>query len=372
VKAPAWGAPPWRVDVAPARVPPPSRCDVAVIGGGFTGLSSAYHLARRGARVAVLEAATLGAGASGRTGGIVLEGTAAGPLEGVERCLEAMAGVVETAAIDCDLRLPGCLELEHRAQPGRLGPFWRDGETWLCVSDTVSGGTVDPGALVTGLARAAAEAGATLHEHAAVAAVEASRLVEVHSEQGTVLADQVVLALNAYTSTLLDLPVRLDAALTLGVCTAPLEPAAGAALGLVGGLPFYTIDLPYLWGRPLRDGRLVLGAGLVMAGGRLISNVALEPEGSPSLARLADRIRGFHPALRDLTLRDRWGGPIAFTSTRKPVLGRMPGSPRIVVTGGCAGHGIALGVRMGQLVAAAVLDGEPLPAWGALRAGPAG
>src|SRR5262245_66074493 len=100
------GRPPWRVEAAPPPAPLPSRCDIAVVGGGFTGLSAAYHLARRGARVALLEAATVGAGASGRTGGIVLEGTAAGTLERVEHCLDALAALVEDAGIDCDLHLP--------------------------------------------------------------------------------------------------------------------------------------------------------------------------------------------------------------------------------------------------------------------------
>ena len=97
-----WGRPPWHVDAVPPAAPLPPRCDVAVVGGGFTGLSAAYHLARRGARVVLLEASALGAGASGRTGGIVLEGTAAGPLEGVEHCLDAKPGVtVSPEAIEC-------------------------------------------------------------------------------------------------------------------------------------------------------------------------------------------------------------------------------------------------------------------------------
>src|SRR5258707_499733 len=83
------------------------------------------------ARSIVLEASALGAGASGRTGGIVLEGTAAGPLDGVEHCLDALAGVVAEARIDCDLTLPGCWELVHRDAPGALRPFWRDGEAWM-------------------------------------------------------------------------------------------------------------------------------------------------------------------------------------------------------------------------------------------------
>src|SRR5262249_11039588 len=128
-----WGRPPWRVEAAPPPAPLPARCDVAVVGGGFTGLSAAYHLAMRGARVVLLDAATVGAGASGRTGGIVLEGTAAGPLDGVEHCLDTLASVVAEAEIDSDLSLSGCHELVHRVAPGTLQRFWRDGEAWLCV-----------------------------------------------------------------------------------------------------------------------------------------------------------------------------------------------------------------------------------------------
>lgn len=344
-----------------------------MVGGGFTGLSCAYHLARRGARVALLEAATLGAGASGRTGGIVLEGTAAGPLGGVERCLDALAGVVEAAGIDCDLRLAGCRELAHRTQPGALRPWWRDGDAWLCIADTVPGGTIDPGALVSGLAEAAAAAGADLHEHAAVRLLEPGPPARLRMDDGVVAADHVVVALNAYTAALLELPVPLDTALTLGVCTAPLAPAAIAALGLADGLPFYTVDLPYLWGRTMRDGRLILGAGLVIPGDGRVTRVALDdPAATASLERLAVRLTGFHPALAGVAVHERWGGPIAFPSGRTPILGRLPGAPHVIVGAGCSGHGIALGVRAGQLIADAIVDRTPLPSWGALPGVPAG
>src|SRR5262245_59358921 len=367
VAVPAWGTPPWRVEFFPPSGPPPTRCDVAVVGGGFTGLSAAYHLARRGARVALLEAATLGAGASGRTGGIVLEGTAAGTLERVEHCLDALAGLVEEAGIDCNLHLPGCTELTHRQEAGASRPFWRDGDSWLCVADVVPGGTIDPGALVSGLARAAFAAGASLHEHAPVVALEAGSPARLHVGERLVTADHVAVALNAYTSSLLTLPVRLEAALTLAVATASLPTPAITALGLADGRPFYTLDLPYLWGRTVRDGSLVLGAGLVVADDGPVTGVALDgEEGRASLARLTARLPGFHPALAGVQLRSCWGGPIAFSPGRIPVLSRLPGAANVIVTGGCSGHGIALGIRIGQLVAEAVVEGASLPAWGAL------
>ena len=119
---------------------------------------------------------------------------------------------------------------------------------WLCIADVVPGGTIDPGGLVGGLARAATAAGATIHEHARVDALEPGTPVPVRTARGTVLADRVVVALNAYTTTLVDLPVRLGTALTLGVCTAPLHPATITALedrlSAIQGL--IRLDRPYV------------------------------------------------------------------------------------------------------------------------------
>ena len=107
--------------------------DVIVVGLGGMGSATAWHLARRGVRVAVLEAGRLGAGASGRTGGIALEGTAAGPLEDADTCLPTLERVVAEARIACDLRLDGCWELVHRQEPGELRPLWTDGDAIALV-----------------------------------------------------------------------------------------------------------------------------------------------------------------------------------------------------------------------------------------------
>lgn len=359
-----WGEPPWRLAYRPPPAPPPTRCDVAVVGAGFTGLSTALHLAQRGVRVAVLEAEQLGAGASGRTGGIPLEGTAVGALAGVMCCLDTLARVAADHAIDCDLHLDGCWELCHRDGPG-IRPLWRDDGQPLGIGSTVPGGIVDPGALVDGLGRAAVAAGATLHEGAAVRALDAGPPTTLTVGTTRVVADQVVLAMNAFTPALVPAGDGFSPLLTLGLCTAPLPPAVHAEIGLGAGLPFYTSDLPYLWGRPMRDGSLVLGAGLVPISARAPDRVGIEdPEVVDAFDRLESRIRGFHPGLAGVAITHRWGGPIAFRPNRRPLLGEHPDLPGVIVTGACAGHGIALGVRVGALVAEAVLGGTPLPAWG--------
>ncbi len=364
----AFGDPPWRVDaVAPAALP--RTVDVAVVGAGFAGLSTALELARRGVQVAVLEANAIGAGASGHTGAVALEGTAIGLLEGADDCLGSLARVTTRSGIDCDLHLPGCWELVHRAEPGEdLRPLWSDAGVHLCVADTVPGGTIDAGALVSGLARAATAAGATIHEHHPVVRMELGAARRLHTPRGIVDAGRIVVAVNAYTPTLLSLPVDLRPVLTLAVATAAFDDATLSAIGLGERHPFYTADMPYLWGRVLRDGAIVFGAGLVFPEGNDVRTVTVDhDEARAAFGRIEARIAGLHPALAGVTIERRWGGPIAFVPSRAPVLSAHPDDPRVVVTGGCAGHGVALSVRIGELVADHLVAGRPLPAWGALQ-----
>ncbi|MGH7786670.1 MAG: NAD(P)/FAD-dependent oxidoreductase [Candidatus Binatia bacterium] len=362
-----WGTPLWQVESPAMPLPPPARCDVAVIGGGFTGLSAAYHLARTGCRVALFEAARIGDGASGRTGGLALEGTADGPRPGVEHCLDELAELTTTAGIDCDLDLRGCWEVAHRPERVADGPPWRDGGGWLHVERTVPGGTIDPGALVAGLARAARAAGATIHEEAAVRRLDTGAAPRLYLDGASVDCAHAVVAVNGYLPDLLPLDEPVRAPLTLALCTAPLDAAVLADAGFAARLPFYTVDLPYLWGRWVRGNRLLLGAGLLFADDERVRTVDLDSADSrASLARLEARVRGLHPALAAVTITHRWGGPIAFRAGAAPLLAALPGQPRVLIAGAYAGHGVALSLRAGRLLADAISRATPLPAWGAV------
>jgi glycine/D-amino acid oxidase-like deaminating enzyme len=249
-----------------------------------------------------LEASTIGAGASSRTGGMVLEGTAAGSLERVENCLARLADVTSAAGIDCDLELPGCAQVRHVRHAAAGQRVWRDGETWIVTSGNEPGGTIDPGKLVSGLCSAAQSAGAEIHAHTAARAIESDGSgYRVRVDAGETHADRVVVLVNAYTTLLLDLPVDMHNALTMALCTAPLEQSALEAIGLADGVPFYTVDMPYLWGRRLPDRRLVIGAGLAFAEDGDVRGVSVQRRDvAETIGRLEARVRGLHPALAEV------------------------------------------------------------------------
>lgn len=371
----AWGEPPWRLPSLPAlapacraggtgRPPPAATAEAIIIGAGLTGLAAAYHLARRGLAPLVLEAAAIGDGASRRTGGIVLDGTARGGLEGSTGALDELARLVALERIDCGLQLGGCWELEHRAPGSAKPPLWTDNGVELAVRASVPGGTVDPAALLGGLALAAHRAGARLYEHTAVKKLDLAPKPQLELA-GTVIRPRlVIVALNAWMASMLPGVRPVTSAFTFACATEPLAPAVLETVGLAAGTPFYTIDLPYLWGRPLADGRVVFGSGLIfLAPDQLERFDIAQEEPQALLARLESRVRKLHPALENIGFSARWAGPVAIPENFTPIIGRMRQAPQVLVAGGYAGHGVALSVRAGRLLAEAALDARPLPVW---------
>ena len=170
---PRWGATPWTIDFRPARQELPAEVDFAVVGGGFTGLAAAAWLRRIAPEksVALLESGAIGAGASGHTGGLALAETAAGDMPGLGDVLAGFSDTLRELRVDCDLHLPGVWELA-RHDPLPHSPIaWNDSGDLRAVAE-VPGGTIDPGKMVSGLARAAEQRGALIFEYTRVEDVE--------------------------------------------------------------------------------------------------------------------------------------------------------------------------------------------------------
>jgi glycine/D-amino acid oxidase-like deaminating enzyme len=226
---------------------------------------------------------------------------------------------------------------------------------------------VHPGKLVAGLARTAIAAGATIHPHTPARRLQFDASVRVEVEGGVVRAAHAIVGLNGYLPELLPDAIPMRAPLTLALCTAPLSDGALAALHLDDGVPFYTVDLPYLWGRRVAGNRLLIGAGLLFDEAELVRNVGIAAaDGAAAFARLEARLHALHPVLADVAVTHRWGGPIAFRAGGEPLLTALPDLPNVFVAGAYAGHGVALSVHAGALLADAVIDGATLPDWGKL------
>jgi gamma-glutamylputrescine oxidase len=360
----AWGAAPWNGGQVRAAQSLPSRADVVVIGGGLTGCSAAYHLSRLGIRPVVLEADLVGSGASGRTGGIVLEGSAVGPLDQANACVPGLAKLVEREQIECELRLPGCWEIEHRDGAARKLPWIDEGKP-VSVTGQVPGGTVEPSQLTLGIANAASRAGGIICERARVTHIDFGDHIVVELGDNQIRTDWLIVAANAWIKSLVP-DVHMASALTFACATEVLNKKVLEAVGLQDGIPFYTVDLPYLWGRITTEGRVIFGSGLVFDSSERLEQIGLE---NLSFARAIDtltrRVRGLHPALADIRFSHAWAGPIAFTEAHMPILTCVPNQRRMLVAGAYAGHGVAMSVRAGELLALAVARNDSLPQWGA-------
>ena len=119
-----WGRPPWKINFTPSRHKLPTHVDFAIIGGGFTGLAAAawLRLLAPEKSVAVFESARIGAGASGRTGGMVLAETAAGNQPGLGDVLAGFQSILEKLKVRCDLQLHGAWEIARHAASAKAQP----------------------------------------------------------------------------------------------------------------------------------------------------------------------------------------------------------------------------------------------------------
>ena len=363
---PDWGKPPWKIEFRHGSQRLPRQVDVAIIGAGFAGLAAAAwfrHIAPQ-TSVAVLEARTVGAGSSGHTGGIALAETAAGDLPGLGDVLGGVKRILRTLRVDGELRLGGVFEVSHRAGRADSPIHWTDSAE-LRVARTVPGGSVNPGTLLGGLARSAARHGALILENARVDEIAGEKPLRLHVRGRVLRADRALVATNGMSLELSGLAASAQPKFTLAVATEPLSAKQLRSLGLASRRPFYTVDLPYLWGRLLRSNAVVFGSGLVhVADWRELERLSIGAgESAALIARLQARVRGLHPELRAVAFTHRWGGPMLVGEEWKPVFARHSQSEDVVVLGAFSGHGVALSVYLGCWAAEALAGRRGLPDW---------
>jgi glycine/D-amino acid oxidase-like deaminating enzyme len=360
-----WGRRPWTINFRAKPQPLPEAADFAVIGGGFTGLAAAAWLKRLAPEksVALLEAETFGSGASGHTGGLALAESASGNLPGLGDVLSGYQKILAELPVDGDVHLPGVYEL-GRTTPLKNSPIrWSDSGGLGAVNE-VSGGMINPGKVVTGLAAAAERSGVLLFERASVTRCDFLDPIRLHTSLGTLHAKQVLFATNAYSLELTRWTQRVESCFTIAVATEPLDDSILQKIGLAHGKPFYTVDLPYLWGRLLGK-QVIFGSGLVhFSDWREMYSLDVETgAAAESFSRLGKRIRNLHPRLQDVNFTHRWGGPIAISQGWIPIFERHPESANAIVLGGYSGHGVAQSVYLGVWAAEVLLGKRELPRW---------
>ena len=358
-----------------------AAADVCVIGAGYTGLSAALELAERGLSVVVLEAHRVGWGASGRNGGQICTGFASGNerIEGAlgredARRLFAFAEEAKTILrervarheIDCDLTWgyvhgagkPRHLETLREERDSLARDYGYDStkllETPEALRDYVNsrayiGGLYDAGAghlhplnYCLGLAKAAEAAGARIFEGTAATAIEEGPRLAVHTAAGTVRADFLILAGNAYLG---DLVPRIRAkVMPVGTyigATAPLgETRAQSLIRHEVAVADCNFVLNYY--RLSRDHRLLFG-------GR-VSYSTLMPPNLPRAMRR--KMLEVFPELSDVGFEYTWGGFVAITMERTPHLGRVGGN--IFFAQGFSGQGVAMTGIAAKVLAEAV------------------
>lgn len=355
-----------------------ARADVCVIGGGYTGLSAALHLAGAGASVILLEAHRVGFGASGRNGGQVGSGQRLGQAE-----LERMAGrgnarrlwdlSEEAKALVADLTRRH--RIDARIVPGIAHAAWtkaaldhetaeaerlhRDygydrieildapGMAALTGAPGFSGGTLDRGAFhlhplrfALGLAEAVRDAGVTIHENSLVTGIEPGPRPRVTTGAGEVSADAVVLAANGYLGDL----DRATAARVMPINNfiVATEPLDGFPEILPGDEAVADSRFVVNYWRRSEDNRLLFGGG-ESYGYRFPRDIA------QTVRRPMEQV---YPQLKGIRIDHAWGGTLAITMNRLPIFARP--RPGVWTASGYSGHGVALATLAGRMLADAI------------------
>lgn len=385
---------PWIAE--PADVRPPLQADlranVAIVGAGFTGLSAALALKRAGVDVVLVEREFAGFGASGRNAGhltptigkdlptllmVFGKQRAAQLVRFADAAVAYTEGVIREHGIACDYRPTGnIMAAVHPKQEPRLrkaaaaaaqvgarvrflgGDEMRSRgvpSAFLSGALEEAGGTLDPGKYALGLRQAVLQAGVPLYEHTGVEEIAEGQQLRLRTRQGSVTADKLVLATNAYTPELGRLRHTVYPLYDTLFETRSLSGMELDALGWVGREGIYTAH-ESLESYRLTARNTILGGS---KGVRYPYGSALVGGRNSRAARLNES--AFHdrfPELPAVEIAHFWGGWIAMTMHFLPTIGCTSSARNIYYGLGYNGHGVAVATAMGSMLGDFVL-GRP-------------
>jgi len=370
-----------------------TRAQLAIVGGGFTGLWTAILAKQQRPEldVVVLEADVCGAGASGRNGGCALtwstkfftlqrlygEAEALRLVRASEQAVLDIERFCQEHAIDCEWRRDGTLFTA--TSPAQLGASdavmaalqARGASSWQRVplpelqrragsKAPLEGwfsplaATVQPGKLVRGLRRVALQLGVRLHEHTPMTRLDDGSPPLLRTRAGSVTAERVVIAINAWMAGTFREFERSIAIVSSDMVITEPAPAALAASGLEGGISVLDSRTFVHYYRSSADGRLMLGKGgnTFAYGGRMLP-VFDRP--SPYRELLVERMHAFLPGLAGTPIAASWNGASDRSVTGLPFFGRLRGRPDVFYGFGYSGNGVAPSRIGGELLASLAL-----------------
>ncbi len=300
--------------------------DLAVIGGGVTGLSTAIHAREMmpGLQVALLEAEYVGYGATGRSGGILANGTEMGIQEGTEYNTTFAISFIDRLGIECDLD--------------------RENEE------------LDPYKYAVGLKAAAERAGVRVYEGTRVVEIDKGNPVRLAGDGFTLQAPRVIVATNGYMPKLGVAAERIFPVHTGVAVTTPMPDEVLS--GFPASLHIMTNREMYVWGRKVPGKRMLMGSGAEY----YYDNGLCDTSERYVFAALERFMKESHPELTDYPFEYTWTGPMGVTEDQEPVMGTEGKDGNIFYCGGYAGLGIAMGTRAGQWLAG-MLEGAAPPDW---------
>lgn len=380
---------PWMAD--PFETAPPLsgeiRADVVIVGGGFTGLSTALAMRAEGMSVVLLESHFCGFGASGRNAGHLTPTIGKDiptllRLYGKERtarfvsladlAMTEVETLISRHAIDCQYEAVGNViaavhakqfsAIDRSAEASRVLGLAGDilepeqmrsrglPSSFLRGFHERHGGHLHPGLYVRGLRRAALEAGVRIFEESPVVKIEDGAKPKVRTRDGSVTADLLVLGVNAYGLGL-ELPRPLDSRMlpiyVQLIQTAPLSAEQLARVGWRGREGIYTAhEILESW-RLTADNRIVGGSKFIRYGYR---GKQLQDRDASVTLKLEAVLRGRFPELAEVEVTAAWGGRIGMTLDFLPVVGRTGKKGRILYAMSYAGHGVAMASLAGRML----------------------